>query len=221
MIKVVLDGFLTGLILQVAIGPVFIYILNISLQRTLIDSWLAVIAVTMVDYLFITLAVFGVGSLLEKPKTKLVLGGISSIVLVVFGVVMIYSTLQSNPADVSISNAGRTYLSSFASAFTLTISSPLTIVFWTSLFAAKAIERGYSKKQLVFFGLAAGLATFVFLGISITLLSLFRASIPTVLFKILNITVGSILIIYGLVRLGKMILASRKLSQENSTQNSA
>jgi len=32
---IVLDGFLTGLILQIAIGPVFFFILNLILQRSL------------------------------------------------------------------------------------------------------------------------------------------------------------------------------------------
>ena len=92
--------------------------------------------------------------------------------------------------------------------FLLTISSPLTIVFWTSLFAAKAIERGYVQNQLIFFGLAAGLATLVFLGASVTLLSFIRASIPLVLLKICNIGVGSLLMIYGIMRLIKIARGS-------------
>jgi threonine/homoserine/homoserine lactone efflux protein len=219
MINVMLNGFLTGLILQMAIGPIFIYILNISLQKTIIDGWFAVLAVTTVDYLFITLAVLGVGSFLEKPKIKLILGIISSIVLILFGVVMIISAKQFNPAYISTIIIESNYFSSFASAFLLTISSPLTIIFWTSLFATKAIDKGYTKQELIFFGLAAGLATFVFLGFSITLFSLIKASIPIMLLKILNFAVGSVLIIYGLFQLSKIINATRNNSQTNCTKN--
>ena len=79
MVAIMLNGFLTGLILQIAIGPVFFFVLNISLQKTIIDGLFAIIAVTIVDYIFIALAVLGVGKLLERPKVKLALGVMSSI----------------------------------------------------------------------------------------------------------------------------------------------
>jgi threonine/homoserine/homoserine lactone efflux protein len=167
---------------------------------------LAVIAVTLVDYIFIALAVLGVGKLLEKAKIKLTLGIISSLVLIIFGTLMILSINQSNQMSSLNNLIESNYISSFISAFLLTISSPLTIVFWTSLFATKAIERGYAQKQLIFFGLAAGLATIVFLGSSVTLLSIIRASIPFALLRILNTAVGLLLIIYGMIRLYKIVM---------------
>jgi len=212
MISILLNGFLTGLILQIAIGPVFFFILNISLQKTVIEGLFAVMAVTIVDYIFIALAVLGVGKLLEKPKIKLGLGITSSLVLILFGIIMILTIKQNNFDNISNAYFESSYMSSFISAFLLTISSPLTIVFWTGLFAARAIEKGYTKKQLLFFGIAAGLATFVFLGFSVTLLSIIRASIPLALLNILNTAVGLLLIIYGIIRLCKIVLNRDKKS---------
>ena len=206
MVAIMLKGFLTGLILQIAIGPVFFFILNISLQKTLIDGLFAISAVTLADYIFIALAVLGVGKLLEKPKIKHALGIISSLVLILFGIIMILSINQSNQVSSPNNLIESNYISSFISAFILTISSPLTIVFWTSLFATKAIEKGYAQKQLIFFGMAAGLATLVFLGSSVTLLSIFRASIPLALLRVLNTAVGLLLIIYGVIRLCKIAI---------------
>ena len=203
MVAIMLDGFLTGLILQIAIGPVFFFILNLSLQKSVIDGLFAVIAVTIVDYIFIALAVLGVGKLLEKPKIKFALGIISSLVLMVFGLFMIFSINQSNQISSPHDFIEPNYITSFISAFLLTVSSPLTIVFWTSLFATKAIERGYAQKQLIYFGATAGLATLIFLGSSVTLLSIFRASIPMALLRILNTAVGLLLILYGITRLYK------------------
>jgi len=204
MVAIMLNGFLTGLLLQIAIGPVFFFILNISLQKTIIDGLFAVIAVTLVDYIFIAFAILGVGKLLEKPKIKLTLGITSSIVLILFGILMVFSNNQNSNISLSNNIIESNYIASFISAFLLTVSSPLTIVFWTSLFATRAIEKGYSKKQLIIFGIAAGLATLVFLGFSVTLLSIIRASIPLMLLRTLNIAVGSLLIIYGIIRLVKI-----------------
>ncbi|CAB1080390.1 hypothetical protein D1AOALGA4SA_8073 [Olavius algarvensis Delta 1 endosymbiont] len=204
MVAVMLNGFLTGLILQIAIGPVFFFILNVSLQKTVIDGLFAILAVTIVDYIFIALAVLGVGTLLERPKIKLVSGIIGSLVLIIFGIVMILSISQISNVNISSSIIESNYTASFISAFLLTISSPLTIVFWTSLFATKAIEKGYAQKQLICFGLAAGLATLVFLGSSVTLLSIIRTAIPLALLKMLNAAVGLLLVLYGVIRLWKM-----------------
>lgn len=221
MVSILLNGFLTGLLLQIAIGPVFFFILNISLQRTLTDGLIAVIAVTLVDYIFIILAVLGVGKVLERPKTKFMLGVISSIVLVLFGIVMVLSIKPTSVANIAAGPIASNYMSSFMSTVLLTVSSPLTIVFWTSLFAAKAIENRYDKNQLIFFGMAAGASTFVFLGFSVSLFSIFRSSIPTTLLILLNTAVGSLLIIYGLIRLFKLVLATHRNSKTMPGENDA
>jgi len=213
MVAVMFNGFLTGLILQIAIGPVFFFILNISLQKTAIDGLFAILAVTLVDYIFIALAVLGVGTLLEKPKIKLASGIIGSLVLIIFGIVMILSIGHNGNVDISDNVVESSYSASFISAFLLTSSSPLTIVFWTSLFATKAIEKGYDQKQLIFFGLAAGLATLVFLGLSVTLLSIIKAAIPLTLLKISNAAVGLLLVVYGVMRLGKTVINTKAMQR--------
>ena len=200
MLSILLDGFTVGLLLQIAIGPVFFFILNTSVQKTVVDGLFAVAAVTLVDYLYIALAILGVGQLLEKPRIKHVLGLISSLVLVLFGVMMIVSITRTPVSDAPDTVVTSNYLVSFGSAFGLTISSPLTIVFWTSLFATKAVEKGYTKRELVPFGFAAGLATLTFLGLAVTLLSMIKASIPIVVIRALNVIVGALLTTYGIVR---------------------
>ena len=153
--------FKTGSLLQFAIGPVFFFIINLTLQRTILDGQVAVLAVTIVDYFYITLAILGIGKLLEKENVKKTFGIISSIVLIVFGFIIIRDVVSSQLATAVDMNSSN-LLTSFTSVFLLTISSPLTIVFFTSLFAAKAVEYNYTKRELVIFGLATGSATFLF-----------------------------------------------------------
>ena len=202
--KVFISGLSTGLLLQLAIGPVFFFILNTSLQRTVMDGLFSVLAVTIVDYLYITLAVFGVGKLLEKQKVKKILGFISSLVLIIFGVMMLFSIGKMLGNHVMEGPVTSDYLSSFLSAFFLTVSSPLTILFWTSLFATKAIENSYTRKQLIVFGVSAGFATLSFLGSAVIVFSLLKSSIPLILVRTLNLIVGFILIIYGIMRFAKV-----------------
>lgn len=200
MFQIFVNGLSTGLVLQLAIGPVFFFILNIAMQRTILDGFSSVAAVTLVDYLYILLAVVGVGKLLENPRTKNILSLLSAVVLFLFGIIMLIALRSALANPVAAAQSGSDYWGSFLAAFLLTIASPLTIVFWTSLFATKAIEYGYTKKQLVIFGLAAGLATVLFLGSAVVIFSIVKTSIPILLVQILNAVVGVVLMIYGVIR---------------------
>ena len=198
------NGLLTGLTLQLAIGPVFFFIINLALQKTIYDGLAGVLAVTFVDYLYILLSILGIGKLLEKRKFKQIFGITSSILLVIFGVLIFKGIFEKNTSMQALSNSSNLF-SSFSSVFLITISSPMTIVFFTSLFTAIAIEYKYAKNELLRFGLGTGFATLLFMGPFVVFASLIKEVIPTLLFQVLNGTVGILLIGYGLLRMYRVI----------------
>lgn len=202
--KIFKNGLKTGLFLQLAIGPVFFYIVNLTLQRSFYDGLVAVLAVTIVDYLYITLSIVGIGKLLEHKKIKNVFGIISSLVLIIFGAIIIKGVIANGSFN-SVDIESASLLSSFLSVFFLTISSPMTIVFFTSIFTAKAVEYNYTKKELYIFGLSVGSATFLFMGLSVVLFSLLKQSVPIALIQSLNLLVGAVLIGYGVIRIIKIL----------------
>ena len=205
--KVWLKGLMTGLILQVAIGPVFFYIINQSLGRSPIYGLASVMAVTLVDFFYIALAILGVGRLLENEETKKQLGLLGAIVLMTFGLYMLYQLMfiTTNTQDGETMN---TLFSSFISAFILTIGSPLTIVFWTSVFATRAIEYNLSKIDIRWFGLGAGTATPLFLGGAVGLTSLIGAYMPQIAVFLGNLIVSITLLVYGFIRMLSIIRPS-------------
>jgi len=198
------NGLLTGLTLQLAIGPVFFFIINLALQKTILDGLAGVLGVTLVDYFYIALSIFGIGKLLKNKRFKKIFGAVSSIVLVIFGFLIIKNILGSEVIR-SNSISSTNLLQSFSSVFLLTISSPMTIVFFTSLFTAKAVEYNYTKKELYLFGLGTGFATLLFMGSSVIVFSLIKGAVPIVLIQILNSIVGCLLIGYGIIRLTRVI----------------
>ena len=202
--KVFKNGLFTGLTLQLAIGPVFFYIVNLTLQRTTLDGLIAVIGVTLADYVYITLAILGIGELLKKEKIKKMFGIISSIILIIFGIFIIKNILSANIQN-TININSYSLFSSFISTFILTISSPLTIIFFTSLFATKAVEYNYTKRELFIFGFSTGLATFIFMGVSVIFFSLIKGSVPLILIQAMNLIVGCLLIGYGGFRLKNVL----------------
>ena len=206
--KPLLKGLLTGLFLQLAIGPVFFFILGITINSNYINVLCAITAVTLVDYIYIALSLLGLRKIIEKEKNKLIVGIISSFVLILFSFIILKSVFNS----LSINNNATqwTPVTSFISCFLLTISSPLTIVFWTGIFSAKAIEYKFTKNQLVFFGIGAGCATFIFMCSTMFILSLFRTSININIIRVLNTIVGLLLLYYAISRLIKLIVSKSK-----------
>lgn len=192
------------MILQLAIGPIFIYIINTAMQYGFAGGIAATAGATAADYLFIALAVVGAGKILERKKIKSTFTVISSLVLIAFGVMMIVKGICFEQYSSGAGMPEGTAVRSIISTFVLTMSSPLSIVFWTGVFTAKTIEYSLEKKELVIFGFAAGLATFVFIGICVLVLSFVQMMIPLAAIRILNILVGAALIGYGFQRLYKI-----------------
>ncbi|MBN1467842.1 MAG: LysE family transporter [Fusobacteriaceae bacterium] len=203
MKKVFIKGLTTGIILQLAIGPIFIFVVNITFQKGILNALSAVLAVTIVDYIYILLAVIGVGKILEKEKIKKTFTIISSLVLLIFGIVILKKSFYFNTTNQIILESG--IFKSFLSAFTLTILNPLTIIFWTSIFSTKTVEYNLNKKELVIFGLSSGLATLLFLSLSVISLSFIRVMISKEIIQILNVFVGILLILYSFLRTIKTI----------------
>src|SRR3989338_11328840 len=159
--KIFRNGLFTGLALQIAIGPVFFYIINLTLQKTIFHGLVGALAVAIIDFSYVALAILGIGKILEKEKVKKIFGIFSSIVLVVFGLIIIRGI-----TNLSISNEiidSTSLLSSFTSVLLLTISNPITIVLYTGILGSKGIEKNYTQRKLFVFGFGIGIATLIFM----------------------------------------------------------
>ncbi len=205
MWSALINGLATGMILQLAIGPVFLYIAGLTTYHSTANGFAAVAAVSVVDYLFIVLAIMGVGKLLERERIKKMMGVASSVVLIIFGYMMLRDAIASLYALTAINQGTAGLANSFSKAFVLTASSPLTIIFWTGIFTARSIEKGFNRKQLWLFGIAAGSTTPLFLGGTVVVFSLLRNTISFGFAPWLNLGVGIILIVYGCVRLLQLL----------------
>ena len=194
------SGILTGIFLQLAIGPVFFYVLGITVDSNYANSLSAILGVTLADYFYIILSLIGVGRILQQDKIKKVFGVASSVMLILFGAMILYKGLSLSGVDQPVKAFVWTPVKSFVSCFVLTISSPLTIVFWTSIFTTKAIEKNYMKRQLVVFGFGTGFSTFLFLGLTMAGIILLKANIPAMFILGMNCTVGVLLMYYGITR---------------------
>lgn len=200
--KILMNGLLTGLFLQLAIGPIFFFVLSTAAESDLIVAWAGVLGVVLADYIYVALSILGIAKLIDHPKVKKTFGIISAAVIIAFGAYLLWEAIRG-ARGLAVSDE-RTMAGAFATCFFLTISSPLSLFFWSSVFAVRAIEKNYNKKDITIFGIGAGLSTLLFLGAAVTIVSAVNASLPANLVGILNIIVAVVMIGYGLVRFIKL-----------------
>jgi len=200
----VFKGFSFGLILQIAVGPVCVFIIKTALESGFLVAESAVLAVTLVDTVFVALAILGIGSLMKSEKTKLVLKIIGGIVILYYGLAVFLSGFDISIIP-SFSAKGEAIKSSgaFLTALILTISSPLTIVFWAGVFGAKVTDGKSGYKNVILFGLGAVLSTLIFLSAVAIISSIFTPVMTPGMIKILNIVAGIVLFVFGIFMLAK------------------
>ncbi len=206
----ILKGFRFGILLQFAVGPICLYLFQTAVSSGLQPALPGVIGVALADGLYIALAIFGLGALIRKHTrlqngfqhfgaTIVILFGLSTL-LGAFGV-SILPSLHLQTAGIQ---------SMFVKALLLTLSNPMTILFWTGVFSAKIAEDNLNQQAMMAFGLGAILSTLVFLSGVSFLGSRIAGFLTPSLLLIFNAAVGIILMGFGL----KILFASAATNKE-------
>ncbi|OHD11665.1 MAG: hypothetical protein A2086_16015 [Spirochaetes bacterium GWD1_27_9] len=202
MIKNLFSGLAFGLILQLSIGPVCLYVLKNSLQKNLLNTEVLILAVVLVDALYILLALAGISKLIKNKKNILILKIFSFIILFFYGFFIII--LEFNLPHLNL-NFFKDFDNPFLTGFILTISNPLTIIFWGGVFTSKIVSKDFTKKELFIFSVGCILATLLFLNFIALSGVLIKNYLTPDFTKILNLIVGLFLIFFSIKILFKKI----------------
>lgn len=201
----IFKGFKFGMLLQFAIGPVCIFIFQMASLRGFYIAASGVLGVLIVDGLYILAAILGIASIIERKNTKIILKVFGAIVLFIFGISTILSVFNIVVLP-SLSLQNTTNLNNvFIRTIILTISNPLTIIFWAGVFSTKLVEENMDKKDIYTFGLGALLSTAFFLTLVALVGSLTRSFFPPYIIQFLNVIVGILLVYFSLKILFKKV----------------
>lgn len=199
-----LKGFRFGMILQLAIGPVCLFIFQTSVSSGFLAAESGVLGTVIIDGSEIILAVLGVGIFLKKYRNiQFFLKIFGTAVLFLYGINEILGVFQlsflpyfnlaekSSPENI------------FLYSILLALSNPLTVIFWTGIFSAKIAEENLKKNELSLFGLGCIFATLFFLTFIAVTGSFTSRMLPDYLLKILNFSIGLVMIYFGIRNLNK------------------
>ncbi len=202
--KIIINGLYFGTILQLAVGPVCLYIFQSGNQRGFEYALLIVLAVALIDALYITLAILGVSMILQGQKTKLFLKFFGAFIILIFGMNIITSEFLTMEIIPKINLFENIMLDKpFYNGLIITASNPLTILFWSGVFSSKVSNDQLSKRNIIYFSVGCIFATLIFLTAIAYISSLIKSFLPITIIKYLNITVGIVLIYFSVMMVVK------------------
>ena len=148
------------------------------------------------DAFYITLASLGASKLLGNKKIEKIVKILGAIVLIIFGLNIILGVFGIN--IIPGLNLKPNSSNAFIQGIVLTLSNPITIVFWGSVLTTKIVEENFRKKELIVFSTGLVSSTLLFLTIIAILGTILSNFIPDIISKTLNIAVGIIIICFGI-----------------------
>lgn len=195
----IIKGLRFGMLLQLAVGPICLFIFQTAAISGFAAAFTGVLGVALIDGLFIVAAIAGIGILLNKYKSfKKVLQLFGAVVLMLFGINSILGTLHIAIFP-SITLLGTQNINIiFLKTMFLTLSNPLTILFWAGVFSTKMAEESMKKQEMYLFGLGSVLSTIVFLTLIAVLGHFIKNFLPLNIINYLNVFVGFVLIFFSI-----------------------
>jgi threonine/homoserine/homoserine lactone efflux protein len=198
---IILEGFKFGLLLQLAVGTLSLMTFKISSSLGITYGFIFVGSVTLIDSLYIFLASIGISAVLKKDRIQKYFKYVGGVILMIFGTNILlscfnYAIIPS--INVNINN----FHSIFLQGIIITLSDPLTIIFWGGVFSGKISNEKYTKTQLFMFGIGCILSTIISLSIIAIIGNFVKIFLTEIIIKILNIIIGIVIIIFGI----KMII---------------
>jgi threonine/homoserine/homoserine lactone efflux protein len=149
-----------GLILQISVGPVCIAVLHKGLSQGFRQAWAMVWGAALVDAMYIALSVLGVSALLQLGPARMVVGLAGAGLLVYFGLRYLFAAAETARVEASGASLGR----SFRYGVALTLTNPLTILFWAGVLGAMMSTRTFEQPGgMVWFAAGCLAATLLFL----------------------------------------------------------
>lgn len=203
----IFEGFKFGMLLQIAIGPVCMYIFSLGIGQSFWQAELGVLGVALADALYIALAILGISSFAKNEKIQYRFNIFGTLIIIFFGMELFlgYFGISILPKMNIFGDSSSS--SPFIKAFLLTGANPMTILFWIGVFTTRTNEENFTKKSTFLFAFGALLATLFFLTLIVFLGSITNNFLSQRFLGLLNFGVGLVLIYFGV----KKGLASMKL----------
>lgn len=182
-----ISNFILGLVLVLTPGPTVIALLNITLKRGLKKSVLLASGIMLSELVCFCIVYFGLSAIINTRFSQIILGTLGGLFLIYLGITnIITSSKEITKNDFSDKNP-------FYTGFMINMFNPMSIAMWIGIItAAIAINRNFFIVSGILWGILGAYIIFILLVYFI------KNILNKKTIKILAITTGIFLILYGL-----------------------
>ena len=192
----ILNGLFFGLVFVLAIGPSFFLLIQNSIEYGFKKGALIAFGISLSDILFVSLTLVGLAAIFSNPNYTTPLSITAAIILAVFG---LYSILRKpkihNEASLTDNQGGFRFV---VKGFLLNIFNPTIALFWITLSSTISTNYNYTwaDKRNFFIGML--ITILVSDLVKAYLANNVRAFITVRSVKIFNQIVGCVLLVFAL-----------------------
>ncbi len=205
MIHPILEGILLGLTLSVLLGPVFFALLQTSINKGFFAGLSMAIGILAGDSFLILISYLGLSQIISNNSFAFYFGIAGGILLIVFGLITYrkkirFKDMRPKPSMVAPSKSFKRMFQGFI----LNISNPFVWIFWISVVSAVHSNYGDNTIYLGAFFVSTMATVFTTDVLKSYLAHRIKRLIRPRTMVIINRVVGIVLIILGLVLLGRV-----------------
>ncbi len=145
--EVVLNGFLSGLVLAILVGPVFFTLLQTSIERGFLSGVFVAIGISVSDSLYIALSYLGLAGLFNSDEFQVYLSYIGGSIILCFGAYYLFiksrKMMNFNVEHVKEKSPYRL----MAKGFIINGFNPMVLLFWIGTISIATGELGYTSNR--------------------------------------------------------------------------
>lgn len=196
MIGIIIKGISFGLILSVAIGPVFFALVKTSLQKGFKAGVFVALGVSISDMCYIVLAYLGVSQFFDNPLVKEQMAFVGGMVIITFGLVTIINKPKGYTNSIQpISKS--TYIKQLFKGFLINAVNPTVLLFWLGVMSLASVDYDFTPSKIIIFFVSI-LITILTLDITkVYLANRLRSWVTPKIMRGMYVFVGLALIVFG------------------------
>ncbi|MBM5782352.1 MAG: hypothetical protein FJ368_02905 [Pelagibacterales bacterium] len=195
MLSILLKGFIIGLSIAMPIGPIAMFLIRNTLERGFKFGFAVGLGAALIEGIYSFIAASGFVIIAKFLDSYLVqIKVVSALLLILLGFFEIYSSKKSSNKEIAIKESGFLKTVIFVALFTA--ANPLTIVFFTGVFATIS-SSNFNFIGAILISLGAFFGSLVWTIFLSKLVAKMRHKISTKWIRIIRIISGFVIALFG------------------------
>ena len=196
MTSLFLKGIIIGLIVSIPMGPIGVLCIQRTLQQGRLSGFISGLGAACADTFFASIAGFGltmISNFFQEQKTYIMLVG--AVILIFLGCRMFFRNTIKQAREFKYKQTN--LLTDFVSVFALTITNPLTIIFYGIVLASfDMVQDNVLSLGMILSGIFCGAISIWF--VLSTFVNIFRKYFRLRVIFYINKIAGIIIVLFGI-----------------------